>query len=95
MSRGEPETVSLPPVNRVKLSRQLQRECAHISRDIQEGVIIVLDRAFLITLVVHFKTCEFCLTFNKSVRLARSPVFSQLFIGYDTELREIHVRASR
>lgn len=78
-----------------KVIKTITTRIAHISRDIQEGVIIVLDRAFLITLVVHFKTCEFCLTFNKSVGLSRSPVFSQLFIGYDTELREIHVRASR
>lgn len=33
--------------------------CSHISRDVQERVVVVLDRGLLVALVVHFKSREF------------------------------------
>lgn len=91
MSRGGPETDLYLLRAGIKLQRQLYNGgISHVSRDVQEGVIVVLDRVFLIALVVHFKTCQFCLR-SESLGIARSPVFSQLFIGYGTELKYIYV----
>lgn len=58
---------------------------SHVSRDVQERVVVVLDRGFLVAVVVHFKRRESrrCTDGLAGLRWARAPVsLPELFIGY-------------
>jgi len=62
--------ISIPLENRTNCIRNRSSRRSHVSRDVQERIVVVLDRSLLVGLVVHFKNREF------RTRADRSPVSS-------------------